>query len=237
MGINTDTRIGICCYSGDVQQVVEMMPLYTQHQCPITILSPEMPKTAQALIQGMDCRFGGKQCYIGWDGVERMKQHLRILLTYPENFFLIHDADSILLDATLPRDWYADPSVLWSNRVDNGVPEQQRGFGRNIPHVAFHPPWFLSRQVIERLLAVGDDVPPNEYLPFIDYWMVEAAYRAGIPWKDMVGRMSVPMVTHLEWACECVRKEGYTVIHSCKGMQYARHLLAARQRYLIGDRS
>lgn len=235
--INPDTRVAVCCYQGDANQVVDMMPLYTQHNCPLLVLSPETPDTARVDIPGVECRYGGKQCYIGWDGVERMKRHLSIMLEYPENFFLVHDADSILLDPVIPREWYSNPDWLWANRVDNGVPEQQRGFSRNIPKVAFHPPWFLSRRVIERLLAHGDTVQPNPYLPFIDYWMVEASVHAGIPWKDMVGRMSVPMVTHLDWACDCVRKEGYTVIHSCKGMKYAQPLIDARKRFLAGDRS
>lgn len=235
--MNPDTRVVICCYAGDASQVTSMLPLYTQHGCPLLVLSPEEPATARVDIPNVESRYGGKQCYIGWDGVERMKRHLRICLEYPENFFLIHDADSILLDPEIPAEWYADPNVLWSNRVDNGVPEQQRGFARNMPHIAFHPPWFLSRKVIERLLEVGDDVSPNTYLPFIDYWMVEAAVRAGVEWKDMAGRMSVPMVSHQEWACDMVRKHGYTVIHSCKGMQYAQPLIEARKRFLAGDRA
>lgn len=227
--MNPDTRVAICCYAGDAHQVVEMMPLYAQHGCPITILSPE---DAPVLLPGVDCRMGGKRCYIGWDGVERMKKHLRILLDEtPEKFFLIHDADSILLDPKIPDAWYAEPDTVWANIVDNGVPEQQPGFGPGIPHIAFHPPWFLSRTVIERLLAVGDEVKPNEFLPFIDYWMVEAAVHAGLAWKGMEGRMSVPMASHLDWAIKHVGL-GYTVIHSCKGMKFAQPLLDARRQFL-----
>ena len=152
MNLNPNTRVVVCCYQGDAHQVMSLMPLYGHHECPVTVLSPG---DSQVLLPGVDCRQGGKRCYIGWDGVDRMCIHLRILLdNYPERFFLIHDADSILLDAKIPDFVYAEPDTLWSNLIGNNAPAQQPGFAPNMPHIAFHPPWFLSRRTIERLLAV-----------------------------------------------------------------------------------
>jgi hypothetical protein len=235
--MNPDTRVAVCCYSGDAPQVHEMMNLYRHHGRPVTILSPAEPETAKVnfLYPGVDCRFGGKQCYIGWDGVERMKAHLRILLEYPENFFLIHDADSVMLTPEIPAYCYAEPDVLWSNLIPNGTVAQQPGFAPDMPHIAFHPPWFLSRNVIERLLAIGDEVQPNEFLPFIDYWMVEAAVRGGIPYKSFVGCCSMPISSHEPSriaAINAARAGTLTVVHSVKGRKHVQPLVDARNEFL-----
>jgi hypothetical protein len=226
--MNPDTRVAICCYQGDAHQVLELMPFYQHHECPITILSPE--DSPVLLPAPLDCRMGGKRCYIGWDGIERMKAHLRILINETsENFFLINDADSFCITPELPAYLYAEPDVLWTSVFPNDIPEQQPGFAEGMPHVAFHPPWFLSRGVIEKLLAVGDDVQPNEFLPFIDYWMLEAAVKAGITWKSFEQSMSLP--TNSDPACAQraleMASQGAKFYHSVKTGAFAGRLLNA----------
>lgn len=227
--MNPDTRVAVCCYQGDAHQVIELMPFIKHHGCPITILSPE---DSQVLLPGLDCRQGGKRCYIGWDGVERMREHLRILLTYPEQFFYINDSDSFCVSPELPAYLYAEPDVVWSSVIPNGVVEQQPGFAPGMPHVAFHPPWFLSRTVIERLL--WEYVKPNQYLPFIDYWMLEAAVHAGLQWKPFEMAMSVPTASHepsYRQAHEAARK-GALFFHSVKSGQTARSIAREHQAFL-----
>lgn len=226
--MNPDTRVAVCCYQGDAAQVIELMPFYKHHECPITVLSPY---NSPVLLPGVDCRADGPQCYIGWDGVERMKKHLRILLDEtPEKFFLIHDADSFCVTPELPAYLYAEPDVLWTSVIPNGVPAQQPGFAPGMPHLAFHPPWFLSRGVIARLLAVGDDVKPNEFLPFIDYWMLEAAVKAGITWKSFEHSMSVPTNSDpasAKFALEMASKHKARFYHSVKRGAMAEQIKAA----------
>jgi|SRR6478609_3515041 len=227
--MNIDTRVAICCYQGDANQVVSMMDIYRHHECPITILSPE---DSPVLIPGLDCRAGGKRCYIGEDAILRMQRQLRILLDEtPETFFLIHDADSIVLDAKLPGYLYVEPDVLWSNVVIDEIPQQQAFYPEGMPHVAFQPPWFTSRSVIEKLLAT--DVPFNPDMLFIDHWFVQAAIAADVPWKHVEGAISYPTYDPF-WAgaaWNAVRYHGTTFVHSVKTNETCDLLRTARKQF------
>lgn len=232
--MNPNTRVAICCYQGDAHQVWSMLPLYLQHECPITVLSPADSPVFVPGAAGVNitCLTGGKKCYIGWDGVERMKRHLRLLLDEsPEKYFLIHDADSLVLPAVLPQEWY-DIEALWSNTIGNNAPDQVRGFAADIPHIAFHPPWFMSRRIAELLLVAGENVEPNVYLPFIDYWMVEACVRGGIPYMPMSKGVSVPC-SNPDCHQQCINmasRDQLTVVHSVKGMEMAQPIVDAYHR-------
>lgn len=233
--MNPDTRVAVCGYAGDQHQIVDLMPLFRHHECPITVLSPD---DSPVVIPGVDCRTAGKRCYIGWDGVLRMQAQLRVLLTYPENHFFINDSDSFCLSPELPAILYEEPNTVWSALIGNGVPAQQPGFAPGMPRVAFHPPWFLSRPTIETLLSV--DVAPNEFLPFIDYWMVEAAVKSGLTYKALPGSMSVPFASHEpshNFALDAVANHGFTFIHSVKCMAHALPILKARKRFLAGGKA
>ncbi len=120
--MNPDTRVAIHCYDGDRRQVEETLTVHSAHGCPVTILSPEDSKVE---IPGFDCRFGGKRQSIGPDSIEREKEHLRILLTYPENFFLLNDADSMCVSPKLPDYLYAEPDVLWGSLMFIDQPGEQ----------------------------------------------------------------------------------------------------------------
>lgn len=225
--MNSDTRVAICCYAGDAHYVSEMMAVHRAHECPITILSPD---DSRAEIPGVDCRFGGKRAYIGQDCLDRMREHLKILLTYPENYFLIHDSDSICLSPELPAYLYAE-DVLWSNQVINNLPEQQPGFAPDIPHIAFQPPWFMSRKILKRLIEVSEgNTVCNQYLPFIDYWMVEMAVRNDIPWRPLPTALSAALsvsLTDLDNAVDWVHTGMLIFVHSVKGARVARPLMTA----------
>lgn len=231
--MNPDTHVAICCYQGDAVSMGSMMGLYAHHGCPVTVLSPE---DSPVLIPGVDCRAGGKRAYIGQDCLDRMRIHFQILLNETsENHFLIHDADSICLSPKIPSYLYAEPDVLWSNRVDNGIIEQQAGFPADIPHVAFQPPWFLSRATIAKILAAPAPIV-NPILPFIDYWLVETAVRHGIPWKPLRDAISAPLshgliLTNRD-AIRRTRNEGLIFLHSIKGIEAATPYIAARMRYV-----
>lgn len=237
--MNPDTRIGICCYAGDAEYVIQNLPLYLHHECPITVLSPDDSR-ADMRYPGIENRFGGKRAYIGQDCLDRMRIHLRMLLDHPENHFLIHDSDSICLSPKLPDFLYDEPDTLWSNRVFNDIPEQQRGFPSHIPHVAFQPPWFMSRKVIQNILDASEGCTiVNPYLPFIDYWLVETAVSAGIPWKPLPYAISSPLSHDIPEikkltadALHMVRENGLIFLHSIKGKRFADPYVAARLDYI-----
>lgn len=235
--MNPDTRVAVCCYAGDAHQVITMLDLYMHHECPVTVFSPEDSR-ADIRYPGVDNLFGGKRAYVGQDCLDRMRIHLAMLLDYPEEHFLIHDSDSICLSPELPAALYAEPDMLWSNQVSNDIPEQQPGFPPDIPHIAFQPPWFLSRKTIGAILASGAPVV-NPILPFIDYWLVEAAVRSGIPWCSLPNTVSADLSRDTPTTVEtsarvmnAVRNEGLIFLHSIKGAEFAAPYIQARAQYV-----
>ncbi len=252
MGINDgrDCRVAVCCYAGDSHQVIEALEFFLHHELPLTILSPEDSK-AEITYPGVTNRFGGKRAYIGQDSLDRQAEHLRLLLEFPENHFLIHDADSVMLDPKLPDYLFAEPDVVWSNQVNDAIPQHQSTFKYGWPHVAFQPPYFLSRKTIEAMLAVKDhpDVRATPVMPFIDYYMVQLTMVAGLPWKRMLDCISCPvaidlrkvnppaadLVTYdqgMRIALDHVGNKGTSVIHSVKNSVAIRKLAAVRREYL-----
>jgi len=228
--MNPDTRIAVCCYDGDAHQVSQMMRFYQHHECPITILSPD---DSRVMISGVDNRWGGKRCYIGPDCIDRMREHLKILLTYPEHHFLIHDADSFCLTPELPYYLYVEPDVLWSSIIMNEIPQQQEFFPPGFPHIAFHPPWFLSRKTIEALLDVADEVAYNPNMPYIDYWLVQLAMQGGLPWKGFKASISYPTAEPFYHgaAWDAVRYRGTVFAHSVKSLEALDLLMTASKLY------
>jgi len=252
MGVNDgrDTRVAVCCYEGDGHQVIEALEFFLHHELPLTVLSPEDSKV-EVNYPGVTSRFGGKRAYIGQDSLDRQAEHLRLLLEFPESTFLIHDADSVLLDPVLPQYLYDEPDVVWSNQVNDAIPQHQSTFKPGWPHVAFQPPYFLSRKTIEAMLAVKDhpDVQATPVMPFIDYYMVQLTMVAGLPWKRLLDSISCPISIDLrkknppaadlltyeqgyKIAMDSVLNKGTNVLHSVKNSVAIRNLAAARQEYL-----
>lgn len=243
--MNEDTRVAVCCYAGDSPQVVENLDVYLHHECPITILSPDDSRVA-ITHDTITNRYGGKRAYIGQDSLDRQAEHLRLLLEFPENHFLIHDSDSVCLDPEIPAYLYAEPDIVWSNQVDDPVPEHQPFFPHGWPHVAFQPPYFLSRKTIEAMLAVNGHpfTKASPCMPFIDFYMLQLTMVAGLPWKRMTTGLSCPIavgndpnhpgqVPKEEWssgfrlAMRKVRNEGVNILHSVKTHQAVLELMAA----------
>jgi hypothetical protein len=226
--------------------------MHLHHECPLVILSPNDAK-ADIRYPGVENRYAGKRAYIGQASLDRQREHLKILLEYPENHFLINDADSFCLDAKLPDYLYAEPDVVWSNQVTDGIPEHQATFPEGWPHVAFQPPYFLSRKTIEAMLAVADQVTASPVMPFIDYYMVQLTMTAGLPWKRFEKCVSCcishdpvtkPILTPQE---QSVYSGGFQIgrqhvqnganfIHSVKDYKTAQILVEDHKLYLAGRR-
>lgn len=254
--MNEDTRVVVCCYAGDQHQVIGSLGAYLHHQCPVTILSPE-DSPAGIVYPGVDCKFAGRRAYIGQESLDRQLEHLKLMLTYPEKYFLVHDSDSFLLDPKIPAYLYAEPDVVWSNQVDDAIPEHQDTFPEGWPHVAFQPPYFLSRATIEKMVAVGDDerVKATHMMPFIDYYMMALTTVAGLPWKRFMDCVSCPIaidvVAHplegqtqhekevygngYKIAMDAVLNRGAVIVHSIKDPLAVHAFLEARKRFLVGN--
>ena len=237
--MNKNTRIAVCCYQGDQHYVIKALGNYLQHECPVVVLSPEESK-AEIRYPGIENRYGGKRAYIGQDSLDRQRRHLEILLEFPENHFLIHDSDSICLTPELPAYLYAEPDLVWSNLVNDDIPEHLPEFearGERWPHVAFQPPYFLSRRTIQRMLKVADHpgVKASLIMPFIDFYMVQLTMYAGLPYRRFPACVSCsdhPSLLGTEIMSKQVREDGAIFIHSVKRPEVYQRLLQDRQEFL-----
>lgn len=249
--MNEDTRVIVCCYEGDQHQLC--FENYAQHGCPVTVMSPDNSR-ATNVPEGVETRFGGLRAYIGQESLDRQHEHFKLMLQYPEKFFLIHDSDSAMLAAKIPDYLYAEPDLVWSNQVDDAIPEHQTTFLEGWPHVAFQPPYFLSRKTIEAMVAVGADprVQASPVMPFIDYYMVQLTMVAGLQWRRFADCISCPIApdprkvghlipVHVETyrngykiAAEAVRN-GASILHSVKDPEAVLRFMDMHKAFLAGN--
>lgn len=235
--MNPNTRVAVHCYAGDGRQVSEMLAHHQTHECPITILSPEDSKVE---MPDVDCRFGGKQESIGPLSVARQREHMKILLSYPENHFLMNDADSLCLSPQIPPYLYAEPDVVWSNVVWIESPDERTACDhRNLPYLAFQPPYFLSRWTIEKLLSV--QVPyRGAFDGFIDHFMMQTAVGGGIVWKGFHGGISSALSLNnpeFERSFVKVRHTGAVFVHGVKTPRFWRPLVEAHKAWVADHRA
>ena len=246
--MNEDTRVVINCYAGDGHLITQKLNLFTHHECPVVTFSPENSKVE---IPGVESRFGGEVGYSGQVSLDRHDTQLKMLLEFPEKYFLFHDSDSICLDPKLPDYLYAEPHHLWSNLVHDVLPFRQEGFYPDgFPKLAFQPPYLISRETVAALLAVAKDTHINPALPLIDHYWVQLAVNAGVSWRGFPDGMScaispisgslTPSQGQLEacrvglgWALDFARNKGGNIFHSVKDASPVAALLEARRLYLL----
>lgn len=247
MTLNPDTRVSVHCYEGDAWRVKAALHIYLAHQCPLTILSPV---DSRAIIEGpnITCRFAGTRngtvipsgrgpLSVGRGTWERQRDQMAELLKFPETHFFMNDADSLCLSPKLPNYLYDEPNIVWSNLVYDEIPQQQRGYPRNFPRIALQPPYFLSRRSITAMLDVSETTMAhfNPVMPFIDFYMIRAAYDAGLVWKAFPdGRSSAvstrrTLFEHLQVA---VRHQGVIFVHDMKSPIFWDPLLKAHKQFL-----
>jgi hypothetical protein len=197
---NPDTLVSVHGYSGDSHQIRNAMVYYKHHKCPVVVLSPDDSPINEKNCgrwSGVEYRTGGKRAYIGQLSLDRQIEHFKILLEYPHKFFLMNDSDSVCLSPQLPDYLYERPDVLWSNVVSDAMHDHKRAPDYPWPHLAFQPPYFCSREVIERLLTVAEEVKADVNTPFIDWAMMAWCVKSGAPYGNFLNfdGVSCPTVT------------------------------------------
>jgi hypothetical protein len=173
--MNDDTLISVHCYAGDADLVQRAMPIHTAHGRPVVILSPvDAPVNIAGI--GVTSISAGKRAYIGADSWTRQHEHLKILLSYPNKYFLLNDADSFCVSAKIPDRLYAEAEdTLWSNEV-----VEPRPHASPYPKIAAQPPYFLTRESIHRMLLASNRVPVHHITPYLDFAMLAWACEAGL---------------------------------------------------------
>lgn len=186
--MNEDTLVSVHCYgasagpstsweinqAGDAILAAALLPCHERLKAPIVFLSP-----IDAPVRSMGphiCRHAGKRAYIGQDSLDRQIVHLQILLEYPFRFYLLNDADSFCVSADIPKALYEQATdSLWSNLLAETRPHQSK-----YPKFAAQPPYFLTRESIEKILVVAPQIRAHEITPYIDWAMVAWACEAGL---------------------------------------------------------
>lgn len=170
---NPDTVISVHCYAGDADLVRRALHFHRSHGCPVVILSPEDSPVA---LPGAWNKHLGKRAYIGADSWTRQHEHLKYLLSFPQKYFLLNDADSFCVSAKIPDRLYAEAEdTLWSNEV-----VEPRPHASPYPKIAAQPPYFITRASIQKMLEASARVPVHPITPYIDYAMLAWACEAGL---------------------------------------------------------
>jgi len=160
--------------SGDVERIRMLLPFYEHHECPVVIMSP-----SDAPIRELGphiCRQAGKRAYTGQESLDRQRDHLRILLEYPFDWYLLNDSDSCCITPEIPPKFYRYGSnTFWSNEVNETRPHESP-----YPKIALHPPYFVHRQTLGQMLSVADRITAHPITPFIDHYMLQLVCESGV---------------------------------------------------------
>lgn len=222
--MNKRTLVSVHGYLGDAHQIKNNLPLYEHHKCSVVIFSPDDSK-----IEKMGphiCRFGGKRQYIGAESLQRQQIQMKMLLDYPFDWFLLNDSDSFCITPEIPRYLYKERGILWSNEVSDAMHTRPTGYPW--PQLAFQPPYFCSREVIEILTKAT--VAPDPKTPFIDWVMQAWATQTKCPHKNYADGMSCPTSDQNSASVmsEHVLNHGKVMLHSIKTLSVMKHLIRCR---------
>lgn len=233
---NPDTLVSVHGYAGDAHQVRFMMPYFLHHDCPVVVMSPEDSPITEVQVgkkAGVTYETGGKRAYIGQLSLDRQIIHMQMLLKHPQKFFLMNDADSVCLSPQLPQYLYDEPEVMWSQVVSDAMhirPDPNYPW----PRLAFQPPYFCSRGVLEKLLTVASDIKAEPQTPFIDWCMMAWAVAAQVPFKSFPDGISCaternPQGTY--WMSGGIQHNGVIFLHSIKSLPVLIEMAHSRLRY------
>jgi hypothetical protein len=231
--MNESLLVSIHCYAGDRHQVEELMPFYEHHQAPIVVVSPS---DSQVHNMGAHiCRAAGRVGYIGQHTWDRQHLQLKLLLDYPQKWFLLNDSDSFCILPKLP-DYVFKEDTVFSNEVDDfripgqswkGGPPWPLDFHKGYPLIAMQPPYFMSRSSLERVVKASEGLVACPTCPFIDWAMVVYTINAGLKNERYKYCASCENSTEHGKAVmrECVRDRKAQFIHSVKSGKIARELV------------
>lgn len=185
--LNPDTILFVSAYAGDLSQVESNLECYRHHEIPIVILSPADAPITRVSDSRVHCQWHGEK---GWAGPQTLVRHLKFLkamLTFPQAWFLMHDADSVCLSPKLPEYLYQE-KVAWSNEVQDLNPGASM-----LDKIAVQPPYFFHREVLAALVAAAANPPVSYYGPVtgdpivtqcIDHYHWQLTAGSGFPHKS-----------------------------------------------------
>jgi hypothetical protein len=215
---NRRTLVSVHGYNGDAGQVKNLLPYYLHHGCPVVIMSPiDSPITSADLNnhQGLIYRFSGQRAYIGDLSMERQKQHMKVLLEFKYDWYLMNDSDSFVLSPKLPESWF-EPDVFWSHEASDTCHTRPADW----PYwrLAFQPPYFCSRRTLEQMVAATALVTYESIdMKFIDHYLMRLAHAGKIGHRTFPRGCSCP-TNHAEGKMHMTDQinHGGVTLHSIK---------------------
>lgn len=247
--MNASTRIGVCCYEGDANQVREALPLYLHHGCPVTVASPEDSpvvidhanvsnrfagtRTGSVVEIQVPGEPGPRVVTTGRQANMRVASQWGRILECREDWFFLNDSDSFSLAANFPPVLYTEPNTIWCGVA--AVPDEHYwNAPPGLPHFALQPPFFVGRAALTRMVAAAPAI--QDPFPWIDHFILHMAWKAGVAFKalpDYYGADLDRVPGALAEAVAAVRR-GATFIHSSKFAATRDPLIRAREEYLRG---
>jgi hypothetical protein len=243
--MNDNTLVVVCAYAGDLEQVRNNMPVYRHHGCPVVVMSPTDAPITDDFGSGVVNNWAGLKGWIGPQTLERQRLMMQLALSYPQEYFLFNDADSVCLSPEIPKYLYDNPHMMWSNEVLDTNPGESL-----LPKIACQPPYFMSRRVIEAMVKNSDNLPcsyisgrtPEGWpLPHptqcIDHWIMQAACGSGFPHFNFHTGASFETnsVNGLETMATLVRAHGRVLLHAIKKKDVLLRLLKEHRTYCLNN--
>ena len=135
------------------------LPFWQAHNCPMLTFCPVDDK-----IVGPEkiVAWGAKGHHDSW-ALDRFKYLLKLLTTYPYDYFMINEYDSMCMCGPLPEFLY-DRDALWCNLFhDSGTQFLGTSF--------CHPPLFMSKKILCQIVETGEKYPQHSEHHFWDRWI------------------------------------------------------------------
>jgi hypothetical protein len=140
-----NTLVVVLCYDGDADQVSHQLESYTHHGGDVLLLSP-IDAPVQIDHPQVTCISAGLSGWKGRHVAFKLMDHWETMLDRSEDWFLVHEPDSVCLSKELPEEIYQREDLLWSMAL--GEPNQ--------PGVNYNAPWFAHRRVWSRMLRESE---------------------------------------------------------------------------------
>lgn len=231
--MNDGTLVSVHGYAGDAEQIRNLMPYYLHHKRPVVVVSPVDSPIAPIHLrtqQGqVSFKYAGQREYVGHLSLERQKQQLKLLLKIPAQFYLMNDSDSVCISSRIP-DYLYQEDVFWSNEVPDVMHTMPPDWP--YPRLAFQPPYFCSRRILERMVAATEKVTFQSCLQlvFIDHYMMRLADAGQIPHKHYIRGCSCPTKNYPPG--QAVMKQlvidGGVMLHAVKSPDVIQMIVTAR---------
>ncbi len=229
--LNPDTAVAIFGYAGDWQQIRMLMPFYLDHKCPVVVYSPEDSPINAKDTPKIKYRFGGARAYTGQASLDRQViQMERMLAEFPQKYFLLNDSDSVCFSPKLPAYLYEYSHRVWSNEVSDVMhyrPDPKYPW----PRIALQPPYFLTRENIQKWIDASRVVKAEPQTPFLDWAFMAWSVHAGLEHASYAYAQGVSCPTrnyedgrvHMERSI----RNGAIFCHSIKDSQVAYRMARA----------